>query len=129
MQLLSPAVDVVFVYIAEAHADDEWPIGQRFANDPFKPVIRQHTQLAERLAAATKFMSDYKLDDIPVFMDSMDNAFDRAYASWPVRFYVIDADGALALKAQPRRGIYNFTAVVAFAAERYGLVRLADAAA
>ena len=31
---------------------------------------------------------------MPLLVDGMDDAFGRTYAAWPLRFYVVEADGA-----------------------------------
>jgi len=72
----------VAVYIAEAHAQDEWPLGR-------KVCLNQHKTLEERLAVARQFKKDYNLE-IPLLVDLMDNNFDQYYSSWPERFYIIE---------------------------------------
>jgi len=72
----------VAVYIAEAHAQDEWPLGK-------KVCLMQHKTMEERLSAARSFQKDYDFQ-IPLLVDLMDNNFDGLYSSWPERFYIID---------------------------------------
>jgi len=80
------------VYISEAHAQDEWPLGK-------KVCLNQHKTLEERISTAKSFQSDYKYD-IPILVDQMDNNFDQKYASWPERFYILE-DGKIALIGEP----------------------------
>jgi len=75
-------VHFLAVYIAEAHAQDIWPLGN-------KVCLNQHKTLEERLQAAKNFQKDYKFQ-IPILVDKMDNNFDSLYASWPERFYIIE---------------------------------------
>lgn len=89
------------VYIVEAHAADEWPAGARTS------VICQPKTLDERREAAAQFVLDRKIL-VPVLVDGMDNAFERAYAAWPFRFYVVASAAssgppglACLFKAQP----------------------------
>ena len=85
------------VYIAEAHARDEWPISEAPRD------FAQHVTLDDRLAAARCLLSDFELADELAhncFADGVDNAFDAAYASWPFRFWAVDAL-AVRLKAMP----------------------------
>ena len=93
-----PAARFVYVYVAEAHAKDEWPLGA-------SECVDQPKTLAERLARARHFRDAYGVSpDIPVVVDKMDNAFDNAYAVWPERFFVLSDDGngaSLALVGQP----------------------------
>lgn len=74
--------DFVVVYITEAHAQDEWPIG-----DPLQ--INQPLTDAERVGVARQFAADYEIQ-IPVLVDSVTNQFEQAYAAWPIRFYVLE---------------------------------------
>ena len=69
------------VYIAEAHASDQWPLGDRVA-------IAQHATLAERAAASRRFRfcthgrgdAAAALPPMPMAVDAMDDAFERAFA-------------------------------------------------
>eukprot|EP00775_Hariotina_reticulata_P001421 gene1421-1763_t len=66
-QLASFAV----VYVAEAHAEDEWPIKSSRYNLNRGPVlITQHRTTAERCAAAAAFSADFELR-LPVLVDPM----------------------------------------------------------
>lgn len=75
-------VQWLFVYILEAHASDEWPIGSSV-------VIPQHKTIADRADACAMSHRSLALD-IPVVLDSIDNSFNRTYAAWPFKFYLID---------------------------------------
>lgn len=90
-------VPTVFVYIEEAHADDEWPV----ATPPEFAIAKQHTSLETRLASATKALAALPaLATLPLYMDTMDNKFLRMYGAWPTQLYLF-CDGRLALKATP----------------------------
>ena len=66
------------VYIAEAHASNEWPMGE--------PVqIQQARSLAARMGAATMFKRDHPNFSWDVMCDGMDNAFHHAFGAWPTR--------------------------------------------
>jgi len=73
-------VNFLVVYIAEAHAVDEWPVG-----DPLK--ILQPKTTAERAAIASKFKRDYRFR-LPMLVDTVDNCYEQMYSAWPIRFYV-----------------------------------------
>lgn len=93
----------VFVYIAEAHAQDEWPISQ------LDKEIMRHQTLADRLAAAIGFLQAFPMHEAyRIVLDSMEDSFNAAFASWPFRSWVV-LDGALAFKAQPREANYDVT--------------------
>lgn len=91
--------DFLCVYIAEAHATDEWPMGEAVS-------IRQATALNERLAAANEFIEGTKFS-WPVVSDRMDNGFNKLFGAWPTRFYVVEDNRyvtRLTLLKVPRNG-------------------------
>jgi len=94
------------VYIAEAHAIDEWPV-QSARNSPSgQPVsYKQHTSAEERLAAARDFSRDFSVHlvrehhsypkgtrGIALFVDSMDNAYLEAFSAWPLGVIILASD-------------------------------------
>lgn len=103
------------VYIAEAHASDEWPVGA------LTSVTTQPKTLAHRLALAhtvhTQLLGqpaprdNYNTEEeeqaqdeelLPVVCDNMSNSFERTMAAWPIRMYVLDPrTGEMLYKAQP----------------------------
>lgn len=85
-------VDFLTVYIVEAHAIDEWPVG-----DPLK--ITQPISTIERCGLARSFAQSYNLQ-VPMLVDDIDNNFSEDWASWPVRFYVVH-NNTLVFKAHP----------------------------
>jgi len=96
-------VNFVFVYIAEAHACDEWPINQ------LEEELPRHQTLADRQVAASKFVTELPLHNaFHIVLDTMDNAFDSAFASWPFRFWGI-LNRKIALKPQPKDATYDVT--------------------
>jgi len=85
-------VDFLGVYISEAHAQNEWPLGVKFC-------ITQPKELHQRLEIANKFVNDYNFK-IPMLVDTMGNQFETTFAAWPERFYIVD-DGKLYHIAEP----------------------------
>lgn len=79
------------VYIAEAHAVDEWQLS---ANEQAGIRLKQHSQLAERLAAAQLCAQELELR-IPTLVDGMDNPASELFAAWPERIYIIDKGGSI----------------------------------
>lgn len=83
----SDRVDVVTVYITEAHATDEWPIGSVLQYE-------QPRTLAQRRHVARDFISHTGYE-LPVLLDGVGveacagNAFELIYVPWPIRFYII----------------------------------------
>ena len=86
-----PHIRAVFIYIEEAHAVDEWPIGSE-VKEP------QAKTLDERLKAAQKLGLS---DRWTLLLDSMDNSFSKAFSPWPFRYYLFDKDGIAKVIAEP----------------------------
>ena len=83
--------DFRVVYVAEAHAEDEWPISSgRYTTDGCPISLKQPRSAEERIAAAAAFQRAYGID-LTMFIDppqpGSDGAFEAAYAPWPLRFY------------------------------------------
>jgi len=99
---------VVVVYIAEAHAEDEWPIGSKYNG---LPSHNQPKTTEERIAIAKGLRSGVKAcepfsDDVQIVVDTQNNDFDLIYAAWPVRFFIIQ-NKRLQLKTYPKNGMYD----------------------
>jgi type I thyroxine 5'-deiodinase len=88
---------VVFVYIAEAHALDEWQLQANLDEDV---LIAQHVTLDDRFAAAGAGVERLALT-MPVLVDGMDDTVSEAFAAWPERLYVADRGGALVYVGGP----------------------------
>lgn len=92
---MGETVGMAFVYIEEAHAENEWPIAtpEEFA------VSEQHTTLESRLASAAQLQATLPvLDAFPMYADSMDRTFQTLYGAWPTRMYYFNG-GELIHKA------------------------------
>jgi len=74
-------VNFLIVYIAEAHATDVWPLGKHVC-------LSSHKTLEDRMQAAKLLKTKYNCD-IPILIDNMQDGFDKEYAVWPERYYVI----------------------------------------
>lgn len=88
------------IYIAEAHARDQWPAGKTIS------CVDQPTVLEQRLENARQFKNKFNFE-MPILVDSMDNTFHKTYGSWPFRFYVIH-DGKLVFKVEPGETTYGY---------------------
>jgi len=76
-------IDLLTVYIMEAHAADTWPIGMKIS-------YNQTHSLEERAKVARDFIRDNNYE-FPIVLDEPPrNAFDTLFAAWPLRFYVIE---------------------------------------
>lgn len=88
----------LLVYICEAHADDEWPIGSSVC-------VKQHKSIEDRQKACQQCMQSLSVR-LPTVLDDISNSFNDTYACWPLRFYLID-NGVLEVVAQPEEGAYD----------------------
>ena len=86
-----------FVYIAEAHALNEWPLRSKLAMTDGKEAVveEQHTTTAERCAAARKMLHDLgreSFGDMQVLVDDLDagEVFSKTLSPWPTRFFVVE---------------------------------------
>jgi hypothetical protein len=102
-----------FVYIAEAHAMDEWPVKSARFNQGRGPVVveKQPTTMTERCALARKFVSDFSMNlsesSYEVLVDDPEKGdpFEKTYAPWPLRLYLI-CDSKIEWIAEPRSCSY-----------------------
>ena len=83
------------VYIREAHPEIK-------ENDK---AIGQPKTLEERTILASKCVSELKLS-LPIIIDTMDGAVEKAYRGWPDRMCIVDLDGKVAYYG--RRGPGGF---------------------
>ena len=107
-------IDFAMVYIEEAHAVDEWPIrsGRYHGNVPVN--IEQPRTLAQRIAVAKAFLAHYNVA-MQTLVDSPEagNPFEKAFAPWPIRFYVIRG-GAMTFIAEPTYCEYSLSELTRF---------------
>lgn len=95
----SQNVSFSIVYILEAHANDEWPVGSQLFDYP------QATCLSQRAKAAHDFKTQFQVSS-PIVLDTIDNTFEKEYAPWPFRFFVIQK-GRIIIKPTPIDGTYD----------------------
>ena len=60
-------------------------------------IVNDPKTLAERRDVAREFAKQFQAK-IPILVDPMDDAFNKAFAAWPDRIYVLDAAGKVAYK-------------------------------
>lgn len=78
------------MYLAEAHADDVWPLGYGIA---------AHRSLDDRWAHADAFLArsaPLRAAVDCVFVDAMGDPFLHANGAWPERYFLVQ-DGAVLL--------------------------------
>ena len=88
---LAGQVCVITIYIAEAHACEEWPVGDEH-NDGACSMSQAKT-LGGRREAARHFARELAWP-FEIYVDSMEDTFESTFAAWPVRFFIIHTDGA-----------------------------------
>lgn len=121
-------MDFLFVYVMEAHASDEWPLGKLRSTTP------QHRSMDERCSAARNFRARLadglhratqvvnggsglvqgdqpgELADLQAaatvrwVVDMMHNPFYTAFGAWPEGHVVIGAEGTLLLCTEAQEG-------------------------
>ena len=106
----SDRASMVFVYIAEAHTTDGW---QLESNLDENVLLANHTTLEERFAAAREGVTRLGLT-MPVLVDDLDDAVSEAFAAWPERIFVVDADARIVFAGGP--GPFEFDPDAAAAA-------------
>jgi len=70
--------------------------------------VRQHGTIEQRLEAARLFLrlEGNPFDESNLVVDTMNNSFNEAYASWPFRFWVLSRERIL-FKAMPQNARYS----------------------
>ncbi len=107
-------MDVLFVYIMEAHGRDEWYVSS--INDD----VDQHKTIEDRLAAAKVLLERYPLHEgIRFVLDNMDNDFNATYSSWPFRYWIIDERQTIALKAMPKGDQVDLDSLIVWLENRF----------
>lgn len=109
-QEYSKATNFAFVYIEEAHAKDEWPIrSSRYMPDNSIVNVEQPKKIAERIELAQKFVSTFDLGkEMKVLVDNPEigNPFEKAYAPWPIRLFVIE-NGVIQFISAPTNCVHD----------------------
>jgi len=90
-------VAFLYVYIREAHAEDGWKMKR---NQKEGIAIKDPKTMEERTAVAQQACAFFKTK-IPGVVDTIDDATDRAYAAWPSRIFLVDEQGAIAVRGDP----------------------------
>ena len=98
----SGLADFAYIYIKEAHADDEWQVEKNKIGDV---VFNQPQSFEERLILAQAFQEAMGTETT-ILVDDITNVANAAYAAWPERIYVIGPDGRITYKGG--RGPFYF---------------------
>jgi len=90
-------VDFAFVYIAEAHAADEWQLAPNLEEDV---ILDQQITLEERRAQAHETAARLGLT-MPLYLDEMSNAVSAAFSAWPERLVLVTPEHTIADPGKP----------------------------
>lgn len=85
-----PQINIIFVYISEAHAVDVWPIGKSAGVLNYK-----HNTIEDRSKCANNFIESFNFNEsntINTYLDNMDNSLQNELSAWPFRYYIISFD-------------------------------------
>lgn len=99
-----------FVYISEAHAADEWPVGHCVKID-------QPKSTKERIAVAQQRLTELGVgEEFVRLVDRKEgNTFHETYACWPFRWYTVRSGSRqLDTIAQPRSSGYDVRELVSW---------------
>ena len=86
-------IKVVMIYLAEAHADEVWPLG--YGINSAKSVTERKSRCQTMLDKFPKLES--KLDAI--FVDNMSNDFILKTGAWPEAYFFADKNGTALWKS------------------------------
>ena len=90
-------VQFVLVYTREAHPTDGWYMGDHQIRDP--QSMEERREVARTCEVALQY-------GIKTYVDEMDDAVSKAYASMPDRLYFVGLDGRVVYAGN--RGPYGF---------------------
>lgn len=93
------------IYISEAHAADIWPIGLSAG-----VINYSHKKIEDRIKCAEQFKKDNQFI-IPIYCDSIEDTFEKLYASWPFRFFVIENKKLIKI-GQPEDSQFDLTEIM-----------------
>lgn len=90
----------MMIYVREAHPTDKWWLAEtKIMRSVMESVnsypsydLKEPETIEERRQAALGCQAKL-LEDMPVFVDNMDNNVDLAYVAWPTRVYFLDTHG------------------------------------
>lgn len=96
---------MIVLYIAEAHAEDVWPIGGLY------PTF-SHKCIEDRIIASKKMRGilDWSGE---IYIDNMEDEFLENYGAWPIGLFVF-GEGKLLWKAKPRNATIEIEDVIEF---------------
>ena len=79
------------IYVSEAHPEDEW----RLESNHRAGVLLTQPRVFEERRAAAQILVERFAYDLPLAIDSLEGAAERAYSAWPERLYVVATGGRI----------------------------------
>jgi hypothetical protein len=98
------------IYIEEAHATDEWNIGESAGE-----LVESHKSLEDRLRCIELLKTKHEAM-FPIYPDDMNSTFMKEFASWPVRCF-ITINNILHHISSPKDGEVDFCGLFQIALE------------
>ena len=80
---------IVYIYEAEAHATDVWPIGLSAG-----AANKRHVTIEDRARCAQNFINEFQLDCLDMHLDAIGDTFLHTFSSWPFKYFIIKFDEA-----------------------------------
>jgi hypothetical protein len=103
----------VTVYIAEAHAKDEWRLDGSVS-------IAQPRTTAERIKVAAEFAAAFHWQT-PLLVDPPESEpFERLFAPWPLRFFIVAGQSTQQQQQQQQQSIAHPPLLLSYVAEPVG---------
>ena len=93
------------LYIAEAHAEDLWPIGGLY------PTM-SHKSIEDRINASKKMRQILSWDG-ELFIDNMMDQFLEKYGAWPIGVFAFNK-GILTWRAKPRNSTIEIQDIIQY---------------
>ena len=107
MRQFQDQIRFLFVYVMEAHAKDEWPLGKK------RSFIPQHKTIEARMEAAKHYravrmnaelqetdLNVMAASQAPFACDSMKNIFYKTFGAWPEGHIVMDTNFQLVVSTE-----------------------------
>jgi len=93
-------IEFMMIYVREAHPTDKWWLAETkfmrlisvMSNNHPSYDLQEPETIEERRDAAMSCQAKL-LEDMPVYVDNMDNKVDLTYVAWPTRVYFLDKAG------------------------------------
>ena len=93
-------IEFMMIYVREAHPTDKWWLAEtKFMrllmewSNPYPTYDLMEPETIEERREAALACQAKLLEDMPVFVDNLDNKVDLAYVAWPTRIFFIDEEG------------------------------------